>query len=128
VASVTAAPAASPPDPPKASYAYDGVYRGRACWQQPGSEKAPACWTLELTVAQHRIDSSWVGQYGKGKSSSIRGQISPRGGLVAQMEGFRPGGKSVMGDLEGRADEGRLTFTGMLDNGVRITGSATRVR
>lgn len=124
----TAVPSTTAAAPAKPAYANDGLYRGRACWQLPGSGKGPQCWSLDLTVAEHRIDSSWVGSYGGGRPSSLRGEVSPKGSVVALLEGFGVRGKPVRGDVEGRADEGRLTFTGMLDNGVRITGSATRVR
>jgi class 3 adenylate cyclase len=123
-----APPPADPPVQAKASYANDGLYRGRACWQQPGSEKGPQCWSLELAIDKHRIDASWVGAYGGGRPSSIRGQVSATGTVTALFEGFGAKGKSVMSELGGRADEGRLSFSGVLDNGARIDGSAIRVR
>jgi class 3 adenylate cyclase len=119
---------AAPPVQAKASYANDGLYRGRACWQQPGSEKGPQCWSLELAIDKHRIDASWVGTYGGGRPSSIRGQVSATGTVTALFEGFGAKGKSVMSELGGRADEGRLSFSGVLNNGARIDGSAIRVR
>lgn len=123
-----AVPATTAAAPAKPAYANDGLYRGRACWQQPGSEKGPQCWSLDLTVAEHRIDASWVGSYGGGRPSTLRGQVSSQGAVVALLEGFGVRGKPVRAEIGGRADEGRLTFTGTLDNGVQITGSATRVR
>ncbi len=127
-AQAAAPPPAAPPVQAKASYANDGLYRGRACWQQPGSEKGPQCWSLELAIDKHRIDASWVGNYGGGRPSSIRGQVSATGTVTALFEGFGAKGKSVMSELGGRAGDGRLSFSGVLDNGVRIDGSATRVR
>jgi hypothetical protein len=127
-AQATAPPPAAPPVQAKASYANDGLYRGRACWQQPGSEKGPQCWSLELAIDKHRIDASWVGKYGGGRPSSIRGQVSATGTVTALFEGFGAKGKSVMSELGGRADEGRLSFSGVLNNGARIDGSAIRVR
>ena len=123
-----APPPAAPPVPAKASYANDGLYRGRTCWQQRGSEKGPQCWSVELTIDKHRIDASWVGKYGGGRPSSMRGQVSGTGTVTALFEGFGARGKAVMSELGGRAGEGRLSFSGVLDNGVRIDGSATRVR
>ena len=123
-----APPPAAPPVQAKASYANDGLYRGGTCWQQPGSEKGPQCWSVELTIDKHRIDASWVGKYGGGRPSSIRGQVSGTGTVTALFEGFSARGKAVMSELGGRAGEGRLSFSGVLDNGVRIDGSATRVR
>ena len=79
-------------------------------------------------MAEHRIDASWVGSYGGGRPSTLRGQVSSQGAVVALLEGFGVRGKPVRAEIGGRADEGRLTFTGTLDNGVQITGSATRVR
>ena len=127
-AQAAAPPPAAPPVQAKASYANDGFYRGRACWQQPGSEKGPQCWSLELAIDKHRIDASWVGTYGGGRPSSIRGQVSATGTVTALFEGFGARGKSVMSELGGRADEGRLSFSGVLNNGARIDGSAIRVR
>ena len=127
-AQAAAPPPAAPPVQAKASYANDGFYRGRACWQQPGSEKGPQCWSLELAIDKHRIDASWVGKYGGGRPSSIRGQVSGTGTVTALFEGFGARGKSVMSELGGRADEGRLSFSGVLNNGARIDGSAIRVR
>lgn len=123
-----APPPAAPPVQAKASYANDGLYRGRACWLQPGSEKGPQCWSVELAIDKHRIDASWVGAYGGGRPSSIRGQVSATGTVTALFEGFGAKGKSVMSELGGRADEGRLSFSGLLNNGARIDGSAIRVR
>jgi class 3 adenylate cyclase len=123
-----AVPATTTAAPAKSAYANDGLYRGRACWQQPGSSKGPQCWSLDLTVAEHRIDSSWVGSYGGGRPSTLRGEVSPQGAVVALLEGFGVRGKPVRAEIGGRADEGRLTLSGTLDNGVQITGSATRVR
>ncbi len=124
----SSAPAAVAAAPAKPAYPNDGLYRGRACWQQPGSAKGPQCWSLDLAVEAHRIDSSWVGSYGGGKPSTIRGQVTPQGTVVALLEGFGVRGNPIRADVGGRADEGRLTFSTTLDNGVQINGSATRIR
>jgi len=126
VAAAPALPAAEAPARPV--YANDGLYRGRACWVMTGSDKGPLCWSLDLAIDRHRIDSSWVGKYGGGKPSSIRGQVAATGTVNALFEGFNLRGNPVRGEIGGRADEGRLSFSGTLDNGVRIDGSATRVR
>ncbi len=123
-----APPAAAAVAAAKTSFPNDGLYRGRACWQQPGSAKGPQCWSLDFAIEGHRIDSSWVGSYGNGKPSSIRGQVTAQGAVNALMEGFGARGNPVRVELGGRADEGRLSLSGTLDNGVQITGSATRVR
>ena len=124
-----AAPAAAPSQvPPKAANANDGIYIGRACWEMPGSGKGGACWSLDLSVDGQRIDSSWVGRYGGGRSSTIHGRIDAQGVITALFEGFNTRGGQVRANLDGRAGEGRLTFSGKLDNGVLVSGSATRVR
>lgn len=48
--------------------------------------------------------------------------------MVALLEGFGVRGNPIRADVGGRADEGRLTFSTTLDNGVQINGSATRIR
>ena len=55
-------------------------------------------------------------------------QEGATGTVNALFEGFNVRGNPVRGEIGGRADEGRLSFSGTLDNGVRIDGSATRVR
>lgn len=121
---VAAVPAATA----KPAFPHDGSYRGRACWAAPGAGKGPQCWSLELAIDEHRIDASWFGTYGGGRPSSIRGQVSATGTVTALFEGFGAKGKSVMSELGGRAVEGRLSFSGALNNGARIDGSAIRVR
>jgi hypothetical protein len=125
---VAPAVAVAPPETAKPAFPHDGSYRGRACWAVPGAGKGPQCWSVELAIDKHRIDASWVGTYGGGRPSSIRGQVSGTGTVTALFEGFSAKGKPVMSELGGRAGEGRLSFSGVLDNGVRIDGSATRVR
>ncbi|MBK6394946.1 MAG: adenylate/guanylate cyclase domain-containing protein [Betaproteobacteria bacterium] len=110
------------------AFANDGRYRGRACWQMPESGKAPYCWPLEFAIDQHKIASSWVGSYGGGKSSTIRGQLTPQGSVNALFEGFGTRGNPINADIGGQVADGRLTLAGTLPNGVRITSSATRVR
>ena len=136
----SAAPAAAPPSTPparsspsgagtaSADFPNDGIYRGRACWELPGSGKGPACWNLDLTVAQNRIDSSWVGSYGGGKPSTIRGQLTSGGQVNALFEGYAVRGNSVSGDVSGRVNEGRMTLSSSLPNRAVITATATRIR
>ena len=125
---IAAAPAViAPTTVAGGAFANDGRYRGRACWQMPESGKAPYCWPLEFAIDQHKIASSWVGSYGGGKSSTIRGQLTPQGSVNALFEGFGTRGNPINADIGGQVADGRLTLAGTLPNGVRITSSATRV-
>lgn len=116
--------AAAPPAP--ATHPHDGAYRGRVCWEMPASAQGPKCWNVDLSVAHGKIDSTWVGKYGGGRSSQFRGTLSAQGAIVGLYEGFNLRGVRVTGQLAGHAGEGRLAFSGSLSNGVLINCSATR--
>lgn len=122
-----AVPAASAAVAP-ATFPHDGDYRGRACWELPGSGKAPLCWSFNLAVERNRINASWVGSYGGGKASHFRGQLTPQGSVQAIFDGFTTQGLPISGDVSGQVIEGRMTLESMLPNRVRISGTATRVR
>ncbi|MFO1281499.1 MAG: adenylate/guanylate cyclase domain-containing protein [Burkholderiales bacterium] len=119
---------ASPAPAAKEVYRHDGLYRGRGCWELPGSAKGPSCWNFDLAVEQNRIDSSWIGSYGGGKPSTMRGQLTASGQVNALFEGFNLRGQPVRGDIGGQVADGRMTLSGTLANRAQITATATRVR